>query len=215
METLSIILYPLVLILGLLLNVLVSFFSNNPLIVLLLFSTLISLILRPIQKPLRKIEENTTKTIQLIEDDYRELSKGMNGEQKFHLRDNLYKKYSYNPFYSIKQAISFFALIPFLISVIIIFNDSAYIQNSNLFGIALNSPDGLFFGYNILPIIMFLSTYLDSRFRYANDKVLMNRFMVISIILFFLVYTLPSALIIFWICMNFINMTIFHFKNEN
>jgi membrane protein insertase Oxa1/YidC/SpoIIIJ len=168
--------------------------------------------LKPIQKPLRKIEARTSKIIKLIENEYNALAKGMNSEQQFILRDSLYRKHSYNPFHSIKQAISFFALIPFLISVIIIFQDSDYIQSTNAFGISLNNPDGLLFGFNLFPIIMFLSTYLDSKFRYANDQSSKNRFLVISIVLFFLVYNLPSALIIFWIFMNFINMGLFYLK---
>ena len=212
METLRILLYPLTISLGMAFDLISSAFSNNPFLVILLFSTLISLILKPIQKPLRKVEARTSKIIKLIENEYNALAKGMNSEQQFILRDSLYRKHSYNPFHSIKQAISFFALIPFLISVIIIFQDSDYIQSTNAFGISLNNPDGLLFGFNLFPIIMFLSTYLDSKFRYANDQSSKNRFLVISIVLFFLVYNLPSALIIFWIFMNFINMGLFYLK---
>ena len=106
METVRILLYPLTVSLGMAFDLISSAFLNNPFIVILLFSTLISLILKPIQKPLRKIEARTSKIIKLIENEYNALAKGMNSEQQFVLRDNLYRKHSYNPFHSIKQAVS-------------------------------------------------------------------------------------------------------------
>ncbi|MDB9701034.1 YidC/Oxa1 family membrane protein insertase [Gammaproteobacteria bacterium] len=215
MEILHIVLYPLIVIMELMFNILTSIFLHYPLIVIFIFAVLIILMLRPLQKPLRKIEIKTTEIIKLIEDEYREKASGLSKEEQFFLRDRLYKKYSYNPFQSFKQAISFFALMPFLISVIIIFQESLFFQSSRIFGVLLSEPDRLLAGYNVLPGIMFLSTYLDSRFRYANDPASRNKFLVISLVLFFLVYNLSSALIIFWISMNLINMTYFYLSHEN
>lgn len=215
MEALNIILYPLVKILSIVFKFILYFFSDFPIISVLLFATSISLLLKPIQRPLRKIEKKTSDTINLIEKEYSDLSVGMNNEDAFLLRESLYKKYSFSPFESYKQAISFFVLIPFLVSVIIIFQDSSFVNNSFIFGIPLNKPDGLLFGFNLFPVLMFISTYLDSSFRYANDKKSKYKFLLISVILFFLVYNLPSVLIIFWISMNFINMIFFYSNDEN
>tara|TARA_B100001057_G_C22449034_1_gene794309 strand:+ start:51 stop:698 length:648 start_codon:yes stop_codon:yes gene_type:complete len=214
METIKVILYPIVYLLDFIFIQISNILFDYPLLAIIIFSGLIVLFLRPIQKPLRKIELKTTELINLIENEYALLAKDKNKEEQFFLRDQLYKKYSYNPFQSFKQAISFFVLIPFLISVIIVFDQSIYLQNSYLFGFSLSEPDGILFGYNLLPVIMFLSTYLDSIFRYAKDRFSRNRFLAISVVLFFLVYNLQSALILFWISMNLINMIIFYMKNE-
>jgi len=214
METIKVILYPIVFLLDFIFVKISNILYDSPFFVIAIFSGLVVLLLRPIQKPLRKIELKTTELINLIENEYALLAKDKNKEEQFFLRDQLYKKYSYNPFQSLKQAISFFVLIPFLISVIIVFDQSIFLQNSYLFGFSLSEPDRILFGYNLLPVIMFLSTYLDSVFRYAQDKSSRNKFLVISVVLFFLVYNLQSALILFWILMNLINTIIFFMKNE-
>ena len=215
MELLNYIFYPIVIILDCIFTFLTIIFINYPIVAIVIFAGFISTILKPLQKPLQKIESQTTTKINLIEQEFQQLSSGMTNEEQFYLRDRLYKKHSYNPFHSIKQAASFFILIPFLISVILIFESSAFLASSNINGVALNQPDGMLFGYNILPIIMFLSTYLDSRIRYADDSSSRNKFLVISCVLFFLVYSLSSGLIIFWISLNLINMIYFYILTKN
>lgn len=214
MEFLNLIFYPLILILGYIFSLFSNIFLNYPLVAIVLFGAFISLLLMPLQKPLRAIEIRTTEVIKNIEDEFQELSKNLNREEQFFLKESLYKKHSYNPFYSIKQAASFFVSIPFLISVIILFNNSSFINSSSFFEVPLNSPDGLLFGLNLFPIIMFITTYIDSQFRYRSDPSSKTRFLLISLALFFLVYGLSSALIIFWIAMNFMNMTLFYFKKN-
>lgn len=214
MDTLTLILYPFIFILDYFFSLISLALKDYPLIAIIFFACLISLILKPLQGPLRKIETNIAKKINLIEDEFNKLSINMSGEEKFFLREKIYKKYSYSPFHSFLQAISFFALIPFLISVIIVFEGSWLINNSNIFGVKLSEPDGLLFGFNLLPLLMFVGTYLDSNFRYSNDKSSKNRFLIISIVLFFLVYNMSSALILFWITMNCISM-VSHFYNDN
>ena len=210
MKFFEIILSPLVYILTLIFNLFASLIPSYPLLVIIVFAAAISLILKPLQKPLRRIENETTETIKTIENEFKKGSKNLNEEEKFYLKDQLYKKYSYNPFKSFYQAISFFALIPFLVSVIIVFDNSPFLDRTLEWGFALNKPDELLFGYNILPVFMFFSTYVDSIFRYKNDQSAKNRFLVISVVLFFLVYSMPSALIIFWISMNLMNMFSFY-----
>ena len=94
MEALNIILYPLIKILSIVFKFILYFFSDFPIISVLLFATFISLLLKPIQRPLRKIEKKTSDTINLIEKEYSDLSVGMNHEDAFLLRESLYKKYS-------------------------------------------------------------------------------------------------------------------------
>ena len=210
MEFIEIILSPLVYVLTLIFDLLASIMPSYPLLVIAVFAGSISLILRPLQKPLRKIENQTTETIKIIEEEFKNGSKNLNSEEKFYFKDELYKKYNYNPFKSFNQAISFFALIPVLISVIILFDNSEFLERASLWSFALNEPDALLYGYNILPVIMFFSTYIDSIFRYKNNPSAKNRFLVISIVLFLLVYSMPSALIIFWISMNLMSMFSFY-----
>lgn len=206
------ILYPFIFILSFLFEIILSQLAEYPILAISLFALIISLLLRPIQQRLREIEIRTTKKIEKINREYKRHSANLNNEQKFYLKERLYKKYSYNPFKSFNQAISFFALIPVLISVIFIFEESTFIKNTAVYGIFLSEPDKMINDYNILPIIMFLLTFVDSFFRYKNEPASRNRFLIISVVLFLIIYDLPSALIIFWIIMNAINTAFFILK---
>ena len=214
MDALNLILYPIVFILGYFFNFISNIFETYPLLAIILFAISIGLILKPLQKPLLEVEKTITKKINIINNEYEKLSINLNNEEKFLLKEKIYKKYSYSPFHSILQAISFFALIPFLISVIIVFEQSELINSSVIYGVELRNPDQLFFGLNILPMLMFFLTYLDSIFRYKNDGASRKKFLVISIVLFFIIYNMSSALIVFWITMNAIS-SIFYFKNKD
>lgn len=215
MEILNIILFPLILILDVVFSFLSKLSFGNAFIAITFFACFISLILKPIQNFLVQIEKRTETKIRLIEEEYNLNAEGKSAEEKFLLRDQLYKKYSHNPFAAFKQSISFFALIPFLISVIIVFEQSTVIKTSFFLGVPLYQPDQLLYGYNLFPILMFVSTYIDASLRYKENKSAKNKFLLISIVLFFLVYNLPSSLIIFWILLNLISMASFHLKNSS
>lgn len=214
MDTLNLILYPIIFILGYFFEFISSILGEYPLFAIILFAIFIGLMLKPLQKPLLEIEKKIAKKVNIINNEYKKLSSNLNNEEKFFLKEKIYKKYSYSPFHSILQAISFFALIPFLISVIIIFEQSSLINNSVVWGVELRNSDQLLFGLNILPIFMFLLTYVDSIYRYKNDEASKKRFIVISVILFFIIYNMSSALIIFWITMNAMS-TLMHFYKRD
>lgn len=214
METIEFVLYPITFILEGLFYLLVRIFNSQVLIIIPVFAILVSIIIKPIQIRLKKIEVATSEKIKKIENEIEILSSNLDSERKFHIRDQLYKKYSYSPFESIKLTLSFISLIPILLSVIIIFDDSPLLLNGLFFGEPLSDPDQLFFGVNILPIIMFLLTIFDSFYRYPNDSNLRKRFLIVAIILLAIVYNLPSSLILFWISMNLVNL-FFYFLNNN
>ena len=75
MEFIEIILSPLVYVLTLIFDLLASIMPSYPLLVIAVFAGSISLILRPLQKPLRKIENQTTETIKIIEEEFKNGSK--------------------------------------------------------------------------------------------------------------------------------------------
>lgn len=215
MDTLNLILYPIIFIFGYFFEFISSILGEYPLFAIILFAIFIGLMLKPLQKPLLEIEKKIANKVNIINNEYKKLSSNLNNEEKFFLKEKIYKKYSYSPFHSILQAISFFALIPFLISVIIIFEQSSLINNSVVWGVELRNSDQLLFGLNILPIFMFLLTYVDSIYRYKNDEASKKRFIVISVILFFIIYNMSSALIIFWITMNAMSTLMHFFKRDD
>ena len=69
----------------------------------------------------------------------------------------LHEKYNFSPLYRIIEVIPFLIQLPFLISIYLaILNFSGFNNLEFLFIPDLSKSDGLFYNYNVLPIIMFL-----------------------------------------------------------
>ena len=115
----------------------------------------------------------------------------------------LYKRYSYHPVMAVRSAVGAGLQIPFLMA--------AYYMISNLKGLEgqsfwfvkdLSKPDALLFGLNLLPILMtlinFATTFTTKDMR-KKDRI---QAVVIALLFLALLYTAPSALLIYWTCNN-------------
>jgi len=214
MELISILLSPVIYLLNFLLDFLLWLFKEEAVPAILFFGLIVSIIMRPLQVRLSVIEKKASQKIQFINKKYELKSVGMTNEEKFRLKEKLYKKYSHSPFAALKQASSFILLIPILLSVVLVFDKHSMFDPATLFGRPISEPDGLLFGFNLLPIMMFLLTFFDSIIRHSKDSLAKRNFIIISLFLFFIIYNLPSALILFWIMMNFISMLFYYFQND-
>ena len=77
----------------------------------------------------------------------------------------------------------------------------------------LSTPDQLAWGFNLLPIIMFLITFSDAFGRFNGNKSGFYRYLLISTVIVALVYNVPSALLIFWIGNNLVSFFIFRIRS--
>ena len=118
---------------------------------ILLLSFTFSILLIPLQRYGQRVEQRIGNKIKVVNDEVRPLKGNLKGEDLFLETEKIYKKYGYHPIQSIALGLSFFVMIPVLISAILIFTgDSLLTGKSFLFIKDLSMPDGLINPVNIL-----------------------------------------------------------------
>ena len=207
-EIINFILFPIVWVMEKILFIFSLFIPSTGISILLLSLTF-SIFILPIQSRFKKMELRISNKMKLIDIEIKKIDKNLKGEERFLAIDRIYKKNDYHPIHSIGVAASFFVLIPIFISSILLLTQSGVLLNEPfLFVSDLSHPDKLFFKINILPILMFLITLIDSRIRFKNNFNAQLRFLFISLIMFFLVYALPAGLVLYWIGNNIFSLVI-------
>jgi len=190
------------------LSIFSSFIPSTGISILLLSLTF-SIIALPLQNKFKKIELRINNKIKLIDIDVKKIDKKLKGEERFLAIDRIYKKNNYHPIHSMGAGASFFVLIPIFISSILMLTQNEALESVSFLLISdLSHPDKLFFNINILPIIMFVITFIDSRLRFKNNFNAQLRFSIISVIMLFLVYALPAGVVLYWIGNNIFSLII-------
>ena len=129
-------------------------------------------------------------------------------ERNFHTQ-RLYSRYGYSPLSAVKKVLPLFVQIPFLLLTYFMLKDTAALQGvSFLFLRDLGQPDGLLaaFGLYVLPIVMtgvnILTVFATPGFT-SRDWV---QAIGISLLFLVMLYTAPSALLLYWTLNNVITM---------
>ena len=147
----------------------------------------------------KKINEKVNK----VDKEVSLLRGELKGEKLFLATEDIYKKYNYHPIHNIGLGASFLAMLPILLSAILLFNGSDTLDGQSFLIIEdLSKPDSLYKAINILPILMICITFVDAKLRFSEDKKSQNRFIIISLVLLVIVYNLPAGLVLYWIGSN-------------
>ncbi len=193
---------PLQLIYEILYNGLVSITHNYgwALILLSFVTTLITV-------PLGKAVSNHIRKERLIESildpQIKKIKATSTGAEQSKRIRNLYKRYSYNPLYSIRLAFGVLIQLPFLIGAYWMIAEHPSLSGISFGPIAdLSQPDKLLGGINVLPLIMTaanLGVVAISAQMPKRDRI---QALVIAILFLVLLYSAPSALLIYWTTNN-------------
>lgn len=200
------ILFPIIYMMEKLLEVYISFLPSAGIAILTLSVTM-ALLTWPLQRYGGRIELRQRERMQVITEQVARLDKGLRGEARFNAVDAIYQNHNYHPISNVLLGFSFLVQIPVLLSAIFLLTQTAAIENQPfLFVSDLSNPDGFLgisgFSINILPLGMFLITFIDAKIRYAKDRSAQRRFILISVVLLFLIYPFPAGLILYWIGSN-------------
>lgn len=172
-----------------------------------LLSCLVALLTIPIRAWASKIETKVRDKKQIIDQKIAIKAVGLKGEDRFRVIEAIYEENKYHPIQSIALGLSFLVMLPFLISALFLLTgNSSLIDVPYLFIPDLSQPDGLLSGFNLLPIVMSAVTLIDAKIRFANDSGMFLRFCFIAGVLLILVYSLSSALVLYWTVSNLISM---------
>ena len=211
---LELILSPVIWLMESILSVFVALTSSVGLSILLLSITMM-LLVRPLRIRAQALERRITDKSKLVGDQVRALSKDLKGEKRFLETEKIFNAYGYHPIHSIGQGASFFVLLPVLLSAIVLFSGSAIVAGERFLAIDdLSEPDRLLGNINVLPILMTSITIADAHIRFRTDRTSQYKFYFIAFTLFFLVYNLPSSLVLYWTASNLFAFTSVSFSKK-
>ena len=168
---------------------------------LILLSFFTFVVLYPFNKKAQEIQNREHKIQSILSSQIDDIKKQYSGREQYEQLQWLYRRYGYHPLYAIRSALGLIFQIPFLTAAYYMLSGLAEIQGVP-WGLVpdLGTPDHLLGGINILPFIMTLVTVIYAFVMAEISK--KERIQTIGIGLFFLIllYSAPSALLIFWTC---------------
>ena len=173
---------------------------NSQGISIILTSISASLLLIPILRVARVKEDLFRQKISLITDEVNNISKLLNGEEKFFAVDQIYTKYRFHPIHNMMTGLSFFVILPVLITAYLFFKINLQAMDENFLNlIKLSGPDELLFGFNIIPMMIFAVNCLDARYKYYETNSGKTSYIVLSLMISVLIYGMPSCLTLYWL----------------
>ena len=170
-----------------------------PLFVMSLFTFIIIVYL---EKITHKIESDEEHIQCILLPQIKEIKSKYKGHERNIKITSLYKRYSYNPLYAIRNAASILIQLPFLFGAYYFLENYTGIQGISFFFIKdIAKPDGLLFGLNLLPFLMFLISISNVVLQNASLKSKLQA-SVISLLFLIILYNSPAALLLYWTSNN-------------
>ena len=174
---------------------------------IIILSLSLSSALIPVLKKARKKENEITQKIQYVNNQILKNTNNLKGEEKFFATEEIFKKNHYHPIHNLQTGLSFFALLPILLGAFLFFNinidkfDVFFLNSMNL-----SQPDKLLFNLNLIPVLIFLTNYIDSQYRFNEKNSGQKGYLFLSLIICFLIYSMPSCLTIYWLTSSLFSM---------
>ena len=171
-------------------------------IVLLSFS--ISLLLLPIfifiEKAKKKDDKIKGKMKPLVD----EIKSCYKGQERYYYLKTLNRQYNYSPVRALIPVLSLLIQIPFFIAAYQFLESySPLIGETTLLINDLSKADAIFGGINALPFVMTFVNLITVYFYTINgDKKERNQMIIVAIVFLVMLYSLPSALLIYWTLNN-------------
>lgn len=189
--------------------ILINSILNFPIVSIVITSLSISIFLIPILRIARTYEDNASIKIGHIQEKIKKISPTINGEERFRAIEEIYKKNNFHPIQNIYTGISFYMILPVLISAYIFFLNNIIIFDVDVFNIInLSQPDKLLGTLNLLPILIFIANYIDSSYRYYEVKSGQNTYLMISFFICILIYNMPSCMTIYWLTSSIFSLLV-------
>jgi membrane protein insertase Oxa1/YidC/SpoIIIJ len=215
MQALEIILNPIIWLMELILRFYESITSSIGIAILLL-SVTFSLFLLPLQKSGRRIEQRVSNKMKAANIEVQALKGDLKGEKLFLATERIYKNHGYHPIQSIALGLSFFVMLPVLLSAILLLTGDAILAGKSFLVISdLSKSDKLLGIINLLPILMLAITLIDAKLRFQDDKKSQHRFFFIALVLLILVYNLPAGLVLYWTGSNMVSLILSRKQAKN
>ena len=175
--------------------------TGNYGLALILLSFFTFVVLYPFNKKAQEIQNKEHKIQFVLSPQIDEIKKQYSGREQYEQLQWLYRRYGYHPLFAIRSALGLIFQIPFLTAAYYMLSGLVEIQGVPWGFIPnLGASDHLLGGINVLPFVMTFVTVVYAFVMVEISK--KERIQTIGIGSFFLIllYTAPSALLIFWTC---------------
>lgn len=116
---------------------------------------------------------------------------------------NLHSKFNYNPLFRLVYVLPLIIQLPFLISIYYAVLEFDFFNGKEfLFINDVSKSDGLFYGINLLPFIMFFINIIIIK---MNKKEISKGDLIFPALFLFILYNSPSSLLIYWTISQILN----------
>lgn len=183
----------------------IELFGNIPLSLLAL-SLVINFLLIPFYILSDKFQRKESEVQNRMAPKIKEFNSIFSGYEKHLMMSELYKKNGYKSYYFLRGIFPLLIQIPFFIATYYALSNTDYRGGANS-TIDFTRPDGLIFGENLFPILMFVLN-CGSVFFYSSIMTVRQTINSFGIALIFLVilYNSPAGLVIYWVFNNLIGL---------
>lgn len=179
---------------------------SSAILTLILFAFSMKIISSPIMFFSIPTINRITKLDYIIKHELRKIKTEFSGEKAHYATLDTYKKYGVTPFYHMRAFIFLLLQITLLIPVyFVLIEEQASFNHPLLFIQDLRFPDGNFIfidfleSINVLPFFMFIIMVILSLYNVKNKSIFDANIYIIPVASFFLLYSFPSNLVIYWI----------------
>jgi YidC/Oxa1 family membrane protein insertase len=130
------------------------------------------------------------------------------GDEQYMILSAYYRQNRYHPFYALRNSLSLIIQIPFFIAAYSYLSHLSILRGASfLFIKDLGAPDALFYGINILPVIMTFINIISTTV-YTKGFDIKEKFQLygISLVFFLLLYKSPAGLVLYWTMNNLFSL---------
>jgi len=188
---------------------LINSFIVNPLASIVVMSLSISIIFFPILKVVRRFEDKKNIKAFAVEKKVKSLPNTLKGEARFREIEKIYLENHYHPIQNVYKGTSFYIILPIFISTYLFFLNNINFFDMNIFGVLnLSKPDKILFGFNLLPLLIFIINFLDSNYRNSGKLSGQKTYLAISFIICLLIYNMPSSMTVYWLTNSIFSLLI-------
>jgi YidC/Oxa1 family membrane protein insertase len=201
-QFLETILSPLIFVLALVLGTLQDFTGSYGIAIILL-SAFVAIVTYPLSVQAQRIELRDKQLHQQMASKLQYAKANFKGEQQFNEIEKSYIEHNYHPIKSVKSATGFAFQLPFLLSsLLLLWGFQPLAGQSFLFLADLSQPDAFLSlgasAINVLPLIMVAITLCETAIKPELTVAGRIKFSFITLTILVLIYTLPSAVVLFW-----------------
>ena len=170
-------------------------------IAVIALSFLSFVLLYPFTRKANQMQQEELHLQKILQEQIKNIKANYSGAEQFDKIQRLYDRYSYHPIMAVRSVFGLLIQLPFLLAVFYMLSNLAEIRGLS-WGIISNlgEPDHLLNGINLLPFTMMFTTVIYAFVMPEISKKETIQTIGISVFFLILLYSAPSALLIFWTC---------------